>query len=80
MLLSYLTMSVAFGFARRVGLSSSLRNFNTALSDATRYTIADQPKRFANAKKENNVRVLDIDKVYAPNVKDKVVLVTGEFD
>jgi len=43
-----------------------------------KYTIADQPKRFANAKLENNKRVLDIDAVYQPKyVQGKTVLVTG---
>jgi len=54
------------GVRRALGLSAS------------RYTIPDQPARFAQAVKEGNPRVLDIDQVYAPeSVKGKVVLVTG---
>lgn len=42
------------------------------------YSIPDQPARFANAKKENNKRFLDIDSVYNPAyLKGKNVLVTG---
>jgi len=42
------------------------------------YTIADQPARFAAAKKSNNQRVLDITKFYDPTqLKGKRVLVTG---
>lgn len=45
-----------------------------------KYSIPDQPLRFATAKKENNARVLDIEGcgVYKPDyVKGKVALVTG---
>jgi NAD(P)-dependent dehydrogenase (short-subunit alcohol dehydrogenase family) len=45
--------------------------------ESTRYSIADQPKRFAQAKAENNKRVLDIDSVYKPDFKGKTVLITG---
>lgn len=42
------------------------------------YSMADQPKRFAEAKANNTQRVLDIDSVYKPEfLKDKTVLVTG---
>ncbi len=42
------------------------------------YSLADQPKRFAQAKANNNQRVLDIESVYQPGfLKDKCVLVTG---
>jgi hypothetical protein len=42
------------------------------------YSIADQPKRFAKAKEDNNQRVLDIESFYNPSfLKDKVVLITG---
>lgn len=42
------------------------------------YTSPDQPARFAEHKRTNNVRVLDIDKVYDPSsLKGKRVLVTG---
>lgn len=43
-----------------------------------KYTIADQPARFARAQKENNERYLDIDTVYNPSyLKGKRVAVTG---
>lgn len=43
-----------------------------------RYTIADQPARFARAQRENNQRYLDITTVYDPSLlKDKRVAVTG---
>ena len=42
------------------------------------YSIADQQKRFANAKAENNQRYLNIDSVFdGSGLKDKTVLVTG---
>jgi NADPH:quinone reductase-like Zn-dependent oxidoreductase len=48
-----------------------------AMSDE-RYTIADQPARFARAKGENNQRYLDITTVYDPSLlKGKRVAVTG---
>ncbi len=44
------------------------------------YSIADQPQRFANDKKANNVRVMNIDAIYNPSfVRGKTVLVTGWF-
>jgi NADPH:quinone reductase-like Zn-dependent oxidoreductase len=44
----------------------------------TRYTIPDQPARFARAKAENNQRYLDIATVYDPSfLKGKRVAVTG---
>ena len=47
-------------------------------SSDDRYTIADQPARFARAKKENNQRYLDIASVYDPSfLKGKRVAVTG---
>ena len=47
-------------------------------ADASKYTIADQPLRFANGKKENNTRMLDIDAIYDGSfLKGKRVLVTG---
>lgn len=42
------------------------------------YSIPNQPLRFANAQKENNSRMLDIDSMYNPSyLNGKVVLVTG---
>jgi hypothetical protein len=74
---SYLTS--AFQHPYRV-ISSLLQRksiTNSALS-AEKYSIPDQPKRFANAKAANNKRYLDITTVYDPSyLKGKVVLVTG---
>lgn len=43
-----------------------------------KYSIADQPARFANAKKEASIRMLDIEKIYEPGfIKGKLALVTG---
>lgn len=47
--------------------------------ESTRYSIANQPQRFAQAKSENNQRVLDIDSVYRPDFQGKTVLITGNF-
>lgn len=62
-------------------LRSSLRSkkiLSIVQMSNERYSIPNQPQRFANAKKDNNERYLNIESVYNPsNVKDKVVLVTG---
>ena len=51
-----------------------------ASCDKKKYTIANQPLRFAQAKAANNKRMLDIDSVYKPEyVKGKVVVVTGTY-
>jgi hypothetical protein len=43
-----------------------------------RYSIPNQPERFALAKQQQNTRVLNIDGIYDPSyVRGKVVLVTG---
>ena len=43
-----------------------------------KFSIPDQPQRFANALKEKNARFLDIDSVYKPQyLKNKRVLITG---
>jgi len=48
------------------------------MSDAERYTIPDQPARFARAKEQNNQRYLDIETVYDPAyLKGKRVAITG---
>jgi len=50
---------------------SAVRHFgtrrSTPLAMAERYTIADQPARFAQGQAENNKRMLDIDSVYDPS-------------
>ena len=45
--------------------------------EGIKYSIPNQPQRFAQAKLENNQRVLDIDSVYRPDFKGKTVLITG---
>ena len=48
------------------------------MADSERYTIPDQPARFARAKEEKNERYLDIESVYdAAYLKGKRVAITG---
>lgn len=45
---------------------------------SSKYSLADQPARFAKDKAANNIRVLDIDSVFEPaRLQGKAVLVTG---
>jgi C-terminal processing protease CtpA/Prc len=54
------------------------RKSSSSLTMSDRYTIPDQPARFARAKKENNQRYLDIETVYDPSfIKGLRVAVTG---
>ena len=76
--------SYSFATARKANVPAlSFTSSATALSmssssDTDRYTIPDQPARFARAKKENNQRYLDITTVYDPSfLKGKRVAVTG---
>ena len=66
-------------FTRSISSTSTKRiSTSIAMSDADRYTIPDQPARFARAKEENNQRYLDIDTVYDPSyLKGKRVAITG---
>jgi hypothetical protein len=66
----------SFSFSARIPRAAFHR---TALSMSDdRYTIPDQPARFARAKKENNQRYLDITTVYDGSfLKGKRVAVTG---
>jgi NADPH:quinone reductase-like Zn-dependent oxidoreductase len=78
LLLVCLTTSSAFtslpAFARTSVITTSLAMSSTE----ARYSLADQPARFAQAKKENNQRYLDITTVYdASSLKGKRVAVTG---
>lgn len=58
--------------------SSSTSSTSSSSLSLSKFSIPDQPARFAQAKKENNKRVLDIDSVYDPSfIKGKVALVTG---
>ena len=43
-----------------------------------KYTIPNQPARFARAKTEGNARYIDLESLYDPSfIKGKTVLVTG---
>jgi len=71
-----LSRASAFG-VRAPTRRSDVRRPTLAMSDA-RYTIPDQPARFAQAVAEKNVRVLDIDAVFDPSsLKGLRVAVTG---
>ena len=68
----------------RTSTTTALRPFvsqttsSLAMSSEERYTIADQPARFARAKAENNERYLDIETVYDGSyLKGKRVAITG---
>jgi len=83
------TVSTAFSTARPKPAAFHRRSMTTtppttttnlamASSDSDRYTIPDQPARFARAKAEDNRRYLDIDTVYNPAyLKGKRVAITG---
>ena len=48
------------------------------MSVGERYSMPDQPARFAKGKAEGNVRMLELEKIYDPtSVRGKVALVTG---
>ena len=50
----------------------------TRLGVRRKYTIANQPARFARAKAESNKRYIDLESMYDPTfIKGKTVLVTG---
>lgn len=73
---------LSLGIAIGLGVSAlyACKCHQKCESNDKKYTIADQPKRFALAKEANNRRVLDIDSLYDPShVKGKTVLVTGNF-
>ncbi len=74
-----MTVTNAFSLTgKRAFGRSTIKMINAHEVDPNKFTIPDQPARFAKAKKENNVRVLDLEKIYAPEfVKGKTVLVTG---
>ena len=60
-------------------MQTSHISYRTALAmSENRFTIPDQPARFAKAKKEGNKRVLDIDSMYDPSyLAGKRVAITG---
>lgn len=76
LIVAYIPFSSAFTFAP----TTFSRKHSSALnmSEERRYTIPDQPARFARAKAENNERYLNIDSVYDPSyIKGKRVAITG---
>jgi hypothetical protein len=67
--------ALAVSLARKIRCKSGCGDDGASPS---RYTIANQPARFARDKAANNVRVLDIDKVFEPqHLRGKTILVTG---
>lgn len=82
-LLSFTAKSVnvnAFSVGQKqASISTFARSKTTlAMADSERYTIADQPARFARAKAENNERYLNIESVYDGSyLKGKRVAITG---
>ncbi len=77
-----LSVSSAFSihpaaFTKPVTFGRSISH-TLAMADADRYTIADQPARYARAKQQNNERYLNIESVYNPGyLKGKRVAITG---
>ena len=79
------SLSPCSALAAAVGLSFAViayHNIKKRLLDRDcanhRYSIADQQARFASAKAQHNLRVLDIDSVYDPSYFfGKTVIVTG---
>lgn len=70
----------AFSVGQRKASFSTIATSKTtlAMADSERYTIADQPARFARAKAENNERYLNIESVYDGSyLKGKRVAITG---
>lgn len=73
---SVLTAPKTPPFTTAASITSSRTSLTMADSD--RYSLPDQPARFAKAKLENNKRFLDITTVYDPSfLKGKRVAVTG---
>lgn len=70
--------SQARAFVAAANPSRRLTSLKMSGEDSSRYSLADQPARFARAKKENNQRYLDITTVYDPSyLKGLRVAVTG---
>eukprot|EP00529_Nitzschia_sp_RCC80_P026048 CAMPEP_0113458668 /NCGR_PEP_ID=MMETSP0014_2-20120614/10042_1 /TAXON_ID=2857 /ORGANISM="Nitzschia sp." /LENGTH=344 /DNA_ID=CAMNT_0000350201 /DNA_START=131 /DNA_END=1165 /DNA_ORIENTATION=+ /assembly_acc=CAM_ASM_000159 len=62
----------------RLAFTTSSSTALSMSSDDAKYSIADQVKRFANAKETNNERYLNIDSVYdGGEISGKRLLVTG---
>lgn len=79
-------MSSAFLFVSSLCVAVGFRTYGkrfmasvkTLRMAASGYTIADQPQRFANGKKDGNTRMIDLESIYDPKeVKGKNILVTG---
>lgn len=66
------------GAGNRMAKASFSRGLSPLAMASDEYTSPDQPARFAEHKRTNNVRAMDIDQVYDPSpVKGKRVVVTG---
>lgn len=76
---AYIPFSSAFTFAPTTAFTTSKKQSSALnMSEERRYTIPDQPARFARAKAENNERYLNIESVYDPSyIKGKRVAITG---
>jgi hypothetical protein len=75
-----LNLATAFSPKSAAFTRTATRNISHALTmaDAERYTIPDQPARFARAKEQKNERYLNIESVYdAEYLKGKRVAITG---
>lgn len=79
--LTILSTSCTFSSARQQGIAFHRTASALAMSsknNSDQYSMADQPARFARAKKEDNKRYLDITTVYDGSfLKGKRVAVTG---
>jgi NAD(P)-dependent dehydrogenase (short-subunit alcohol dehydrogenase family) len=72
------TKTLATAFTTKTKTSSLAMADSNSNSDSDRYTIPDQPARFARAKAEKNERYLNIASVYDGSyLKDKRVAITG---
>jgi NAD(P)-dependent dehydrogenase (short-subunit alcohol dehydrogenase family) len=72
------TAATVSAFAAPKPIAFARTTTTLAMADSERYTIPDQPARFARAKSENNERYLDIESVYDPSfIKGKRVAITG---
>jgi len=75
-----ITVTSGFSIARPTSntFHRSIATPSALAMSADRYTIPDQPARFARAKAEKNERYLDINTVYDPSyLKGKRVAITG---
>lgn len=70
---------VASAFAPKPSIYFARSRFTSiSMAESERYTIADQPARFARAKEQNNDRYLNIESVYdAAYLQGKRVAITG---